>query len=401
MAELFYREAALADGKGSSLQLGIGILVRDGRIAWIGPDEDSPEAPGAMTIDAAGSTAVPGMVDSHSHLTMPGGGHWIDRGFDDAETLLSVAEHNAQLLTASGVRWARDVGAPRGVDPHDGVERSLSLGVRDRWRGRPLYPYVRAAGTWIATSDYLPGSLAIEVEHGDQLVEAVEGQLEEGSDLVKLYLDGPEADTAPFTTAEVRAAVETAHARGARVSAHSTNLAGARVAAEAAVDSIEHGMELDEDVATIMADNDTALVATLTVMKSWLTFSNTTAIERFTDPEKKAAISDRLERAMESVRHAQRAGVMIATGTDFGGGSARANQLAWEVESLVEAGLEPWQALAAATRNGGELLGEPSAGVIEVGGKPDFFLVHGDPTTDPSALWRVWRVAWVDAADHA
>jgi imidazolonepropionase-like amidohydrolase len=93
---------------------------------------------------------------------------------------------------------------------------------------------------------------------------------------------------------------------------------------------------------------------------------------------------------------AHRAGVRIATGTDFGGGSLRANQLAWEVESLTMAGLEPWEALAAATWRGGELLSNPEAGAIREGGPADFFLVHGDPLSDPTTLWRVWRVAWTD-----
>ena len=68
-------------------------------------------------------------------------------------------------------------------------------------------------------------------------------------------------------------------------------------------------------------------------------------------------LAERKDLAYESVRLARRAGVKIAAGTDFGGGSLRANQLAWEVESLVEAGLEPWEALAAATWQGGDLLG--------------------------------------------
>ena len=64
------------------------------------------------------------------------------------------------------------------------------------------------------------------------------------------------------------------------------------------------------------------------------------------------------------------------------------------MEALVEAGLEPWEALAAVTWKAGEILGEPEAGRIREGGHADFFLVHGDPLSDPSALWRVWRVAW-------
>ncbi len=63
------------------------------------------------------------------------------------------------------------------------------------------------------------------------------------------------------------------------------------------------------------------------------------------------------------------------------------------MECLVEAGLEPWEALAAVTWRGGDLLGEPEAGVIRAGGPADFSLVHGDPLSDPTALWRIWRVA--------
>lgn len=99
---------------------------------------------------------------------------------------------------------------------------------------------------------------------------------------------------------------------------------------------------------------------------------------------------------MASVQAAHRAGVLIAAGTDFGGGSTRANQLAWEVECLAEAGLEPWEALGAATWCGGRVIGNPDAGIVREGGPADFVLVHGDPLSDPTALWRIWRVAWAD-----
>jgi imidazolonepropionase-like amidohydrolase len=160
------------------------------------------------------------------------------------------------------------------------------------------------------------------------------------------------------------------------------------------VDAIEHGFVLDAAVAAEMAARGTMLVSTLAVLRSWQSFATTTSMPRFTSEEGRARIAARRERAEESVRIARRAGVRIATGTDFGGGSTRANQLAWEVEALVGAGLQPWEALAAATWRGGELLREPAAGTIAEGGPADFFLVHGDPLADPAALWRVWRVAW-------
>jgi imidazolonepropionase-like amidohydrolase len=387
-----YRDAALADGRSPQLRVGVSLLTEDGLIRWIRPAGDEGDLPpGCEVVDAGGTTIVPGLVDGHSHLTLPGGSHWIARGADPAETLVAVAESNGELQHRSGVRWARDVGSPR--REHDGVERALSIGVRDRWRGRRDRPYVRAAGTWITVAGALPDGLSVEARDADELLAAAAGQLDDGADFVKLYLDGPDPETAPWTAAEVRRVVEAVHARGAKVTAHSSRLSGARVCAEAGTDSIEHGFELDADVTRLMAERGVALVTTLTVMKSWLTFSTTTALPRFAGPGSRTRILDRLELARHSVRLAREAGVAIVGGTDFGGGSARANQLPWEVESLAEAGLEPWEALAAVTWRGGELLGEPAAGVIREGGPADFSLVHGDPLSDPTALWRVWRVA--------
>ena len=348
MSSTLYRDAALADGRSPRLQVGVSLLAEDGRVRWIRPvGEEGEGPPGCEVVDAGGTTIVPGLVDGHSHLTLPGGSHWIERGADPTERLLAVAESNGELQHRSGVRWARDVGSPRRA--HDGHERAVSIGVRDRWRGRRDRPYVRAAGTWITVAGVLPAGLSVEARDADELVAAAVGQLEDGADFVKLYLDGPDPLTAPWSAAEVGRVVEAVHARGARVTAHATRLSGTRVCAEAGVDSIEHGFELDADVARLMAERGVALVTTMTVLKSWLTFGTTTAIPRFAGPDSRAQILDRLEQARHSVRLAHAAGVAIVGGTDFGGGSARANQLPWEVECLVEAGLEPWEALAAVT----------------------------------------------------
>lgn len=385
---MIYRHAALADGTGPDLLLDQTLVISDHRLVWLGHDDDFDSRDHSATvIDAGGATAVPGFVDAHSHTVLPGGSHWIERIGDTSEALLEVAEDNGELAYRAGTRWFRDVGSPVRAG------RALALEVRDAWAGRRDRPYVRAAGTWIAAEGALPSHIDLEVADGDGLSTAVERQAEAGADLIKLYLDGPDPDTAPFTSGEVQRAVTTAEGHGITITAHATILAGARAAVEGGVHCIEHGHHLDADLAAEMGRRGTYLVPTLGVLASFGTFGSTTTIERFTGAESRVRIELRRETANESVRMADRAGVRIAAGTDFGGGSLRANQMAWEVECLVAAGLEPWRALGAATRTGGDLLGEPGAGRIEVGGPADFHLVHGNPLEDPGALWRVWRVA--------
>ncbi len=393
MASILYRDGALADGRAPTLRRNVSILVEAGRISWIRPSDGEEATPGASVVDCAGATFVPGLVDCHSHVTGPGGANWIARFSDPPETLLEVAEHNGRIGLAAGVRWMRDVGSPIGADPDGGPDRALALIVRDRWHGRSDRPYLRAAGSWIFKRGVSPIPSSIEAETGDELLAGAIAQLDAGADLVKLYMDGPDVVTSPWTANEIARVVEAVHARGAKVTAHSGRLSGVGPAVDGGVNSIEHGFELDADVAARMAERGTVLVSTLAVMHSWLSFGDTTTLERFVG-EGRTRIEERLERARASVRFARDAGVAIAAGSDFGGGSLRANQLAWEVESLVAAGLEPMDALAAATWRGGELLSEPEAGGLREGGPADFFVVHGDPLSDPAALWRVWRTAW-------
>ena len=381
---LLIRDACLADGRSSTLQVGVGLLIENGRIARVSADESDPGD--ADLLDGGGATIVPAFVDAHSHLTMPGGSHWIERGSDPPDQLREVARRNAARLVQAGILWARDVGSP--ADP-DG--RAVSLQVREEMANRVGAPYIRVAGTWIATDGYLP--MTVPVKDGDGLRAAALAQLDSGTDFVKIMLDPPDrSDRCPFTVDDVRKASEAVHKRGRKITAHATVLDGARVGAAAGVDSIEHGMELDDAVATTMRANNVALVSTLSVLASWETFARTTRIERFTGDEGTRRLAARREGAFAAIQAARRAGVRIAAGSDFGGGSVRAGHLAWEVEQLVESGLEPHEALAAVTWRGGELLDIDHAGRLHVGDPADLVLVHGDPLSDPRALWRVWAV---------
>ena len=97
------------------------MLVIDGRIAWFGDVTDEPAHPqGTRMVDAGGATIVPGMVDAHSHISLPGGSHWISRIDDATADLLRIAEENGERLVRAGVRWARDVGVSSSLSSSSG-----------------------------------------------------------------------------------------------------------------------------------------------------------------------------------------------------------------------------------------------------------------------------------------
>ena len=392
---VLYRGAAIATGRSPRLETAMSILVTGGRIAWIRPSdaEEDPGPPDGLTVvDARGLTIVPGLVDAHSHVVLPGGPDYVARVGDPPRKLVAVAEKNGRLLFASGVRWIRDVGSPIGIDPVDGRHRALALGVRDRWAGRADRPTILAAGTWITTPGVRPGGSGLAVADPARLPAAALGQLHAGADLVKLYVQAAGGGS-PWTPSEIRAVVRAAHRAGARVAAHVKDLAGARAAVAGGVDAVDHGFEIDRALARTMAARGTYLVTTLTVPLTWLGFARTAPGSYFATAAGRAASERLLRDATASARIAHHAGVRIAAGTDFGGGGARAGVLAGEVEALVRAGLQPWEALGAATWRGGELLGVADAGVIREGGPASFILVAGNPLNDPGALWRVRKPA--------
>lgn len=355
------RAGAFVDGRSASPLRNVSLLIRDGRVAYLGPRDGEPETRGAEVVDAQAWTVVPGMVDCHAHLTGPGGLDYLTRLQDPDAALRARAIENGRVLVRTGVLTARDVGAVR----------RMNIVMRDELRGRPDAPTIQAAGTWIGRRGrYVP--FAVQVDDADSLRAAAVAELDAGADLVKIAVDGATGSAATFTASELRPAVEAVHARGKRVAVHAQGL-GARVAAEAGVDSIDHGYTIDAQTAQLMRGSGTALVTTLSVP---VAFNNLRE----------------LEMGLASVRAAYAAGARIATGTDFGGGPPRAGNFALELELLVRAGLQPYEALGCATWRAGEVMGLAGVGTLAVGTSADLLLVEGDPLSEVAAMRSVRAV---------
>jgi imidazolonepropionase-like amidohydrolase len=178
-----------------------------------------------------------------------------------------------------------------------------------------------------------------------------------------------------FTTEEIRAAVEEAHNAGKKTSAHVYGATNIRRVVEAGIDSIEHGNYLDKAGAKEMADRGVFLVPTFSAHDE----SAKTNWER---GETKAKNMPHLLEAQNlSFQNAIDAGVPLGVGTDAIG------DIAGEMKLMIEAGLNPMDAIVAATQGGARLLGlEDELGVVKPGKLADIVVVRGDPLANIMAV---------------
>lgn len=360
------RAAALADGTSASAVRDVVVVLRGERIEYAGARSGAPDVRDAEVVDLPALTVIPAMVDCHVHLTGSGGTSAHASLQDPDDVLLARAEANARLAARSGVLAVRDVGAVAARSGND--LRATNIQARDALRGANDAPYIAAAGCWLSKRGrYAP--FAVQVDTAEQLLAEAIAQLDAGADLVKLAADYTTGSVATWSADELRPVVEAVHARGKKVAAHAQGH-GSRAAAEAGADTVEHGFVVDTATAAVMKARGTTLVTSLAVARAF----------------------GQLAIAVPSIKAAHAAGVTIATGTDAGGAPPVFGDFAQEVELLVGAGLGPHQALAAATRSGGQVLGVPGLGTLGAGAPADLVLIDGDPLSDPRALRRVRAV---------
>jgi imidazolonepropionase-like amidohydrolase len=233
-----------------------------------------------------------------------------------------------------------------------------------------------------------------EVDGPWQMRHAVRANLRRGADFIKVMATGARSveredpEPAQLTREELAALVDEAHRLGLRVAAHAEGLEGARVAIEANVDTVEHGLSLHRapELLDRMAAAGQVLVPTLT------TFHD--LAERFAGewlPTLVDQAQRQLDEAYRTLEAARRAGVTMAMGFDSGPPGADL----WELVRMAEGGLGAGGALAAATAGGAAALGAPELGTLAAGAVADLVVVDGDPLDDARVLVRPRRIRFV------
>ena len=394
---LWLSGARLFDGR--AIREATGVLVSGGRIERVGRAADGvPE--GARWIDVTGRTLMPGLIDAHVHLKAP-----PLEPMHGAEPIwpqtpgLFVASALTRLLRM-GFTTVRDVGSYG--DEVVAARQAMRYGA---FRG----PRVLTCGQIVSAT--APGhrffaGMYREADGVDDIRRAVREQLRKGADFVKVMSTGARSveledpDPAQLTAEEIDALVDEAHRQGYRTAAHAEGLDGTELSIRAGIDTIEHGMYLNQrpDLLDAMAAAGQILVPTLSC------FYGVAGPAADRGPEDQAARSEcwlplladlaeyNLEQAGLTLQAARDAGVTIAMGYDWGPLGTNALELV----RMVRHGLTSKQALTAATLGAAQALGlVDQVGTIEPGKLADLVVVDGDPLREPNLLMdpaRIWLV---------
>jgi imidazolonepropionase-like amidohydrolase len=240
-----------------------------------------------------------------------------------------------------------------------------------------------------------------EADGPDDMRRAVREQLRYGADFIKVMTTGArtveleDPDPAQLTGEELAVVVEEAHRMGYRVCAHCEGLAGTQLAIEAGIDTIEHGMYLNQrpDLLERMAANGQVLVPTLSFLLHLVGRDPATGDASSTwTPLLVELGRHNVEQAQLTLVAARDAGVRLAMGHDTAPLHAATNELL----RMIEAGLTAGEALVAATSGSAYALGlSEHVGTVEAGKLADLIVVDGDPLSEPEVLCdrgRIWLV---------
>jgi imidazolonepropionase-like amidohydrolase len=396
---------ALLDRPGQPPRGAATLLVRGDTIAEVRDGHHGAEAFGigeATLLDLSQRFVLPGLIDSHVHLSSDLGGvagqlAAVQQGQADEAFEAAV---NARKTLAAGFTTVRNLG------DGDGVIRALRDAIA---AGKLPGPRILTANSSISattghgdpTLGYRP-ELHAALDRSGNLCDGVEScrravrrQVAQGADVIKMLVTGGVNSRigaglgVQMFEDEARAIVETARLYDRRVAVHAHGADGINLALRLGVDSIEHGTLLDAEGLRLFRQSGAYYVPTLSTVNGYR--ERLAANPEAYTGEVLAKIRWRIDITGRSLRQAVPAGVRIAFGTDAGVSLHGRN--ADEFELMVEHGMTPAQAIVAATVNAADLLGlADTIGSLEPGKQADLIAVDGDPLADVTVLKRVGLV---------
>ena len=369
------------------------ITVVDGRITAVTPGLQ-PAPAGARLIDMSGRTVLPGLIDTHVHLSGDPGDDFRDQAVTTPEYSVVVGARNARTTLKSGFTTVRDVGSPRMVG--FALRRGAAEAAFSSPRIQSSGPALSIIGGHGDVSGFRPEINDVLGEGNtctgaEACAARVREAAKRGADLIKFTATGGVLSQQArglgqhFTDAEMRAIVDTAHGLGLKVAAHAHGARGIEAAARAGVDSIEHGTFADARAIAAMKAGGSVLVPTLMAF----TGIRERLGKGIYTPQVETKIRQTLTEVGKAAKLARASGVPVVFGTDSAVYEHGRN--AQEFALLVQlAGMTPAQALASATTAAAKLMDlQNEVGRIAPGMSADMIAVTGDPLRDVRALEKV------------
>jgi len=396
-APLTYVQAGrlLADPANGKVEAGKTVVVQDGKVLRI--EDGYTSAPGAKVVDLQDSFVLPGLIDSHVHLTSEQGPNAQLEEYTKSKSDLALdGAWNAMKTLRAGFTTVADLGAPN--------ESIFALRTAIK-TGRIPGPRIIASGSAVSVHGghgdpangvveelvhlYRPASVC---SGADDCRRAVREQVRAGADIIKITATGGVlSQTAAglaqqFSDEELKAIVQAAHAMGRKVTAHAHGEDGINAFLRAGGDSIEHGTYLDADSVKLFKSSGAWLVPTL--MAGDFVAREAARPNTFFTPAQRDKALLAGPRMLDMARRAHAGGVRIAFGTDTGVSAHGDN--AGEFALLVKAGLTPLEAIKSATVWAAEHFGlSDQIGSLAPGKQADLIAVKGDPLSDVTELTRV------------
>ncbi len=361
--------ARLIVGDGTVIENATFTVGPDNRFGVVGATAAVTVPAGATSVDLAGLTVMPAIIDTHTHLSR------------DRASLFADLKHRAYF----GVGAAMSLG-------QDNTEDAYAM-RRESIPGHALY---RTAGRGITSPEPGRSDIPYWVTTAEEARAGVREQAARGVDIVKVWVDDRNGQYEKLSPELYGAAIEEAHANGLRATAHLYYLDDAKELVRRGIDAFAHGVRDrdvdDELVAMLKAKPDFVLVPNLPDRGvaqdlSWLAASlpadqvaqlQNAATDR---PEAQAFFAIQAR----NLERLSREGVKIALGTD--------GNVPWgphlEMADMVAAGMTPAQVIVAATQNGAELLGLYDAGTVTSGKSADFIVLEANPLDDIANTRRI------------
>lgn len=387
----------LADPATGKVETAKTVVLENGKVARIADGYVSE--PGGKVVDLKDSFVLPGLIDSHVHLTgQQGPTSRLDNVTQSPADEAMVGAGYARKTLLAGFTTVADLGA------NNQAIFALREGIK---RGDVPGPRIIAAGEAVSIhgghGDI--NGYSEEVMHvlrptsvcsgPDDCRRAVREQVWLGADIIKITATGGVlSNTAAglnqqFSDPELSAIVESAHRMGRKVTAHAHGVDGINSFLKAGGDSIEHGTYLDADSIALFKKNGAYLVPTL--MAGDFVYRIASGPNNFLTPAQTAKALDAGPKMLAMARRAHEGGVKIAFGTDTGVSAHGDN--AGEFALLVKAGLSPLEAIQTATVNAADHFSlSAEIGSLAPGKAADLIAVKGDPLKDVTELQHVTSV---------